>query len=151
MEALPCGALERKRRRRRRLSPHLEILEVLPHLHLGQVELPLSLGHLVFGGERLLAIQLSAVEIHILLKLLVLLGRRGSGDFIIYFGRRACFVLRFELVYLSHVDEHSSGRGARVASGIELPLDATVRRLAAVQKRDICESLLTLDFSQVEK
>lgn len=70
-------------RKMRWFSRHLEILKVLAHLHLGQVELPLSLGDLVFGGERLFTIQLSSVEVHILLKLLVLLGDAGEITFIL--------------------------------------------------------------------
>lgn len=70
----------------RSFSRHLKILKVLAHLHLGQVQLPLSLSDLVFGGERLFAIQLSSVEIHILLQLFVLIGRKKDvAAFFLFF------------------------------------------------------------------
>lgn len=58
---------------------YLKVLQALVQLSVGRVELPLRLGVLVSGLDRLLLVQLSAVEVHVLLQLLVLPWRGSKG------------------------------------------------------------------------
>lgn len=51
---------------------NLQVVQALIELSVGQAELPLNLSTVVSGGERLLLLQLSTVELHVLLELLVL-------------------------------------------------------------------------------
>lgn len=55
------------------ISKDLKVFQALVELAIGQVELFLSLCILIFGRDWLFLVQLSTIEIHILLELLSLL------------------------------------------------------------------------------